>query len=167
MRILVSAASKHGATTEIAEAIAATIRESGIEVEALPPEEVTDVSRYEVAILGSGIYAGRWLEPARRLAERHHAALVAREVWLFSSGPIGEPLQPTEEPHDGAELLQRLAAREHRVFAGKLNRGDLGWVERTITGMLKAPDGDFRDWDEIRAWAREIIAALQPTGVPS
>jgi menaquinone-dependent protoporphyrinogen oxidase len=167
MRILVSAASRHGATAEIAEAIAATIRESGIEVDSLPPEEVTGLDGYEAAILGSGIYAGRWLEPARRLVERHHAAFVEREVWLFSSGPIGEPLQPTEEPHDGAELVQRLAAREHRVFAGKLNRGDLGWVERTITGMLKAPDGDFRDWEEIRAWAREIVASLQPSEVPA
>jgi menaquinone-dependent protoporphyrinogen oxidase len=164
MKILVSAASKHGATAEIAEAIAATIREAGIEVDALAPEAVMEVDAYEAAVLGSGIYAGRWLEPARRLAERHHAAFVAREVWLFSSGPIGEPLQPTEEPNDGAELARRLEAREHRVFAGRLNRDDLGWVERTITGMLKAPDGDFRDWDEIRAWAREIVAVLQPEG---
>lgn len=164
MKILVSAASKHGATTEIAEAIAAAIRESGVGVDAIAPEEVRDVAGYDAFVLGSGIYAGRWLEPARRLVERHHAVFVSRPVWLFSSGPIGEPLQPTEEPHDGANLTRELSAREHRVFAGKLNRDDLGWVERTITGMLKAPDGDFRDWDAIRAWARQIVAALEPAG---
>ena len=167
MKILVTAASKHGATTEIAEAIAATIREAGLDVDAVPPEDVAELAAYDAVVLGSAIYAGRWLEPARRLVERQYAALAARPLWLFSSGPIGEPLQPTEEPRDGVELRRRLGARDHRVFPGRLNRDDLGWVERTITGMLKAPDGDFRDWDAIRSWAEAIAAEARSTMVPT
>jgi menaquinone-dependent protoporphyrinogen oxidase len=160
MDVLVSAASKHGATREIAEAIAETLRTTGLRVDLVDPDEVESVEPYDAVVLGSGIYAGRWLEPARRLTERQHAELKARPVWLFSSGPIGEPLAPSEEPQDGARLVRELGAREHRVFAGRLNPDDLGWVERTITGMLKAPEGDFRDWDDIRGWAAEIAAAL-------
>jgi hypothetical protein len=26
--------------------------------------------------------------------------------------------------------------------------------------MVKAPDGDFRDWEAVRTWADEIAAAL-------
>ena len=26
--------------------------------------------------------------------------------------------------------------------------------------MVKAPDGDFRDWEAVRAWADEIASAL-------
>ena len=167
MKILVTAASKHGATAEIAEAIAATIRESGLETIALSPEQVHDVADYDAVVLGSGVYAGRWLEPARNLVVHHFEALASRPLWLFSSGPIGDPLEPTEEPRDGAEYRRTLGARDHRVFAGKLNRGDLGWVERTITGMLKAPDGDFRDWEAIRAWAAEIAVQVQPRAVPA
>lgn len=167
MKVLVTAASKHGATAEIADAVAAKIREAGIEVELRQPEAVTDVAAYDAVVIGSGIYAGRWLEPARRLTERQYAALRERPLWLFSSGPIGDPLEPTEEPRDGAELRKSLGARDHRVFAGRLNREDLGWVERTITGMLKAPDGDFRDWDAIRAWAADIAAALMTPAVPA
>lgn len=161
MKILVSVASKHGATAEIADAIAATIREAGLDAVAIRPEEVSDITSYDAIVLGSAVYAGRWLEPARRFAERHHAALTARPVWLLSSGPIGDPPAPSEEPRDGVELRRRLGARGHRVFAGKVSREDLGWVERTIIGMVKAPDGDFRDWDTIRAFAREVAAEVR------
>jgi menaquinone-dependent protoporphyrinogen oxidase len=167
MKILLTAASKHGATAEIAETIAATLRETGIEATVLRPEQVSDVAGYDAVVLGSAIYAGRWLEPARNLVVHHYAALSARPLWLFSSGPIGDPLQPTEEPRDGAEYCRTLRAREHRVFAGKLNREDLGWVERTITGMLKAPDGDFRSWDDIRGWATQIAVDVQAAAVPT
>lgn len=166
MNVLVTAASKHGATTEIARWIADALRDEGLAVELLAPEAVDGIDEYDAVVLGSAIYAGRWLEPARHLTERHHAALRAIPVWLFSSGPIGEPLAPTEEPQDGRRLLADLGAREHRVLPGKLNTADLGWVERTITGMLKAPNGDFRDAGAVRTWAREIAAALVEPAVP-
>lgn len=160
MNILVTAASKHGATDEIAQAMADVLLRAGLTVDLLPPDEVDTIEPYDAVIIGSGIYAGRWLEPARSVTERHHAQLKARPLWLFSSGPIGEPLAPTEEPADGARLLRELDAREHRVFAGRLNNSDLSWVERTITGMLRAPSGDFRDWPAIRAWADHIAREL-------
>ena len=165
MRVLVTAASRHGATAEIGEAIADELRTVGLEAEFHRPEDVASVVPYDAVVLGSAIYTGRWLESARRFTERQQPVLRGRPTWLFSSGPIGEPLTPTEEPADGRRLLADLGAREHRVLAGKLNPEDLGWVERTITGMLKAPGGDFRDWDEIRAWARTIAAALETAAV--
>ncbi|HEX2843688.1 MAG TPA: protoporphyrinogen oxidase, partial [Candidatus Limnocylindria bacterium] len=75
---------------------------------------------------------------------------------------IGEPLAPTEEPVDGVKLGAALAARDHRVFPGRINPSDLSWVERTITRMVKAPDGDFRDWDAVREWATTIASELVP-----
>jgi menaquinone-dependent protoporphyrinogen oxidase len=165
MRVLVTAASRHSATAEIGEAIADELRAAGLQADFRRPEDLASVVPYDAIVLGSAIYTGRWLETARRFTERQHAVLRGRPTWLFSSGPIGEPLTPTEEPADGKRLLADLGAREHRVFAGKLNPEDLGWVERTITGMLKAPGGDFRNWDEIRAWARTIAASLETAAV--
>ncbi|MEV7629521.1 hypothetical protein [Actinoplanes sp. NPDC089786] len=53
------------------------------------------------------VYLGRWLDDARKLAERI-AAQPPRPVWLFSGGPIGDPPKPAEEP---AEIRdQRLCA---------------------------------------------------------
>jgi menaquinone-dependent protoporphyrinogen oxidase len=163
MKILVTTASKHGATAEIGDAIAGKLREHEFEVEVHEPGDVTSLAGYDAVILGSAIYAGRWMDTARRFSERHHSALRRLPVWLFSSGPIGDPPQPEEEPADGHRLLGELGAREHRVFRGRVNSSDLGWVERTITKMVKAPDGDFRDFDAIRTWAAEVADQLAPT----
>ncbi len=53
-----------------------------------------------------------------------------------------------------------LDPREHRVFFGALDPDELGFAERMIVKAVKAPTGDFRDWDEIGAWADEIADAL-------
>lgn len=160
MKILVTTASKHGATAEIGDAIAGKLREHDHEVEVHEPGDVTSLEGYDAVILGSAIYAGRWMDSARRFSERHHHALRRLPVWLFSSGPIGDPLEPAEEPADGQRLLGELGAREHRTFPGRVNSSDLGWVERTITKMVKASDGDFRDFDAIRVWAADVADQL-------
>ena len=159
MRVLVTAATKYGATTEIAAAIAEVLDEHGLEATVLPPEQVKGVDGYDVVVVGSAVYAGHWLKPAREL-ERHSAALADRPVWLFSSGPVGDPPKPEEDPVDVADLLAATDAREHRIFAGKLVRKQLSFPERAIVSALRVPEGDFRDWTEIRQWAAGIADAM-------
>ena len=166
MNILVTVASKHGSTAEIATAIAGTLREEGHDVEVLAPLAVRDVTRYDAVILGSGVYAGRWIGSAKEFAETHAEALRARPVWLLSSGPLGETPKPAEDPADAVKMVKLLNPRGHRVFAGALALEEMGFGERTIIKMVKAPYGDFRDWDEIRAWAREIAQELNRLPAP-
>ena len=66
MTVLVAAASKYGATAEIAEAIGRGLRETGVAADVRPVEQVGDLSGYTEVVLGSAVYVGRWLEPARR-----------------------------------------------------------------------------------------------------
>jgi menaquinone-dependent protoporphyrinogen oxidase len=160
MRVLVTAATKYGATAEIAAAIAEVLDEHGLEATMLPPEQVERVDGYDAAVVGSAVYAGHWLKPARELVERHSAALADRPVWLFSSGPVGDPPKPEEDPVDVADLLATIGAREHRIFAGKLVRKQLSFPERAIVSALRVPEGDFRDWTEIRQWAASIADAV-------
>jgi menaquinone-dependent protoporphyrinogen oxidase len=61
---------------------------------------------------------------------------------------------------DASLMVERIAAREHRIFAGRLDRARLGFGERAITTMLNAPEGDFRSGDDIRAWAHHIADEL-------
>lgn len=156
MKILVTAASRHGATREIAEAIAARLTERGHAPTVTEAVDVTDLDGFDAVVLGSAIYAGRWLGPARELVDRLADQLATRPVWLFSSGPIGDPPQPDEDPAEVADVIEAIGARGHQRFAGKLDRTELGWVERGVVRALKAPEGDFRDWPAIEAWTDEI-----------
>lgn len=163
MRVLVSVASKHGATDEIGHAIAGALREAGLSAIEVEPAAVTGLDAFDAFVLGSAIYAGRWQESMRKLVERERDTLASKPVWLFSSGPLGDPPVPATEPIDGAELTARIGAREHRVFAGRLDRHELGIAERAIAAVVRAPDGDYRPWTEIRAWAADIARALEGT----
>jgi menaquinone-dependent protoporphyrinogen oxidase len=102
MRVLVTVATKYGATEEIAQVIGEVLGEHRLEATILPPEQVEGVDGYDAVVLGSAVYAGHWLKPARELVERHAGELAGRPVWLFSSGPVGDPPKPEEDPVDVA-----------------------------------------------------------------
>lgn len=166
MTVLVTAASKHGATREIAEAIVRVLDEHGVAAERADIDDVRDLGRYDAVVLGSAIYLGQWLEPARKFVERHADELGERKTWLFSSGPIvGDP--PNADPADeaaGRRLLEMAHAREHKLFAGKVDKSKLGLLERAAVRAARASEGDYRDWDEIDRWATEIAKQLKGDG---
>jgi menaquinone-dependent protoporphyrinogen oxidase len=165
-RVLVVVASRHGATAEIAAALAreltacATGLAAGIEAIALPVDQQPDPGRFDAVILGSAVYAGHWLDPAGKYASHHADVLRRRPVWLFSSGPIGEPPFPPDEAYDVAPLMVLTGARGHAVFPGRLEKSRLSFGERAMVTAMRAPLGDFRDWDAVRAWAAEIAGHL-------
>lgn len=161
MKVLVTVGSRHGASDEIGAAVRAALNDAGVEADQVAPEQVTSLDGYDAVVIGSGVYAGRWVESARRFVDGHLDELRARPVWLFSSGPLGEPPKPDEEPAEGAEMAARVGAREHRVFAGSLDRDKLNFGERVIVGLVKAPYGDFRSWPTIGAWGGTIARVLR------
>ncbi len=161
MRVLVSAASKHGATTEVAATIAAALASAGLDAVVMAPADVTSLDGVDAAIVGSGVYAGHWLQPAKDLLARHRDALAAMPVWLFSSGPIGDPPLPAEDPVDAAPMAALIGARGHRVFAGEIDRAKLGFAEKAILAAVRAKAGDYRPWPAIESWAGEIVAVLK------
>ena len=165
MKMLIAVSSRHGSTREIAGSIAETIREAGIEVSVADAEEVESVAPYDSVIIGSALHMGRWMEPARALVNRSADLLQTRPVWLFSSGPMGRDIVDPADAAEGMKLLELVAGRDHRVFAGKADKDQLGFVERTILRMVKNPYGDHRDWPAIREWAMSIAREL--TAVPA
>jgi menaquinone-dependent protoporphyrinogen oxidase len=169
-KVLVTAATRHHATREIAEAIVTGLRQRGVNAEARPIEELTAhdaLDEYAAVVLGSAVYMGRWLGEARRFVQVHTSALGKMPVWLFSSGPLGAPdhLIPAGEPADVKVLMRLSRAVAHRTFPGRLEMKQLHFAERTVARTIHAPEGDCRDWESIDRFAAEI--AEQLLGVPS
>jgi menaquinone-dependent protoporphyrinogen oxidase len=161
MTVLVAYASKHGATEGIATFIAERLRGAGKDAQARRAEEVTDVGGVQALVLGSAVYAGNWMKEATELAHTHAPALAGVPVWLFSSGPLGEEIKDgMEQIRQLPELTELLHPKDHRIFFGALDVEKLGFGERMIVKAVRAPDGDFRDWDAIGAWADGIAAQL-------
>jgi menaquinone-dependent protoporphyrinogen oxidase len=158
--VLVTAASRHGATEEIAQRIAEHLREDELVVVTSPPSSIPTVDEFDVVVLGSAVYAGHWMEEAKELAKRLANTSPQPEVWLFSSGPLGDPPKPDVDPVDVAEVMAVTRARDHKVFAGRLDRTRLGIVENTVVAALKVPEGDFRDWEVIESWAKKIALSI-------
>lgn len=161
MNVLIAVASKHGSTREIAEAIANELDSAGLVVDLRAAGAIASLQTCDAIVLGSGIYAGSWLPEARSFVEQFHADLARLPVWVFSSGPLGaDDSQPQHDPQQLAASLAGVPMRDHQIFVGKLDKRSLGLAERMIARVVGAPEGDFRDWEAIRAWAREIAAAL-------
>ena len=180
MKVLVSVSSKHGSTGDIGTRIGDRLRAAGLDVDVFAPEPPpivdeydasagygryyeflaqTIVDEYDAFVIGSAIYMGRWMSGARGFIERNAEYLRGRPTWLFASGPI----VPVSDPADSAEgekLLTLIGAREHRLFAGRLEKDELGWTERAIVKMVHSPWGDYRPWAEIDEWADVIAQEL-------
>ncbi len=160
MKILVTAASRHGSTTDIAEWIAAVLRTRGHEVVVRPPEDVTSLDGFDAVVLGSAVYTGGWLKGAKRFGARFCSDLADRRVWLFSSGPVGDPLVPAGQPDGLDGLVFRTGAVEHRIFSGKLDAAMLSLRERIAVRAIRVTAGDYRDWDDLETWASAIAETL-------
>ena len=160
-RVLVSVASGHGSTTEIARVVGDTLAAHNIAVDIVPPAAVDSVEDYDAVILGSAVYTGHWLAPARDFAFRFGSSLAVRPVWLFSSGPVGDA-PADREPAEVTRIRQAIPVRGHWMFAGKLDPRALSVMERTSLAVFRhgALPGDFRDWDVITEWAQTIAASL-------
>ena len=161
-RIAVVVASRHGSTRGIADALVECLGRHGVDATVHDADGTVDLEGVDGVVLGSAVYMGRWLAPAREFARSHGPALGERPLWLFSSGPLGPPgeLKPEGDSPEGAALAVELGALEHHTLAGSLDRASLSLRERAIVKAVHAPYGDFRDRAEIDRLAESIAARV-------
>lgn len=89
-KILVTYATRYGATAEIAQRLGETLQSEGLAVEVLPVKEAGAPEQYAAVVLGSAVYIGGWRKEAAQYLQENEAALAKLPVWIFSSGPTGE-----------------------------------------------------------------------------
>jgi len=165
-RVLVAYGTKYGATQEIAEKIGETLHQAGLQVDVQSAGRISNLSGYGAVVLGSAVYIGQWRKEAASFLKTHEAVLAQRPVWLFSSGPTGkgdvkELMQGWTFPKGLQPVADRIQPRDIAIFHGAADESKMGRLDRWLLGRVKAPTGDFRDWDAIHAWAAAIAKALQ------
>jgi menaquinone-dependent protoporphyrinogen oxidase len=171
-QVLVTYATRYGATAEIAEKIGQVLNQAGLHTDVLPADRVSNLSSYKAVILGSAVYMGGWRKEAAKFLKVNEKVLAEQLVWLFSSGPTGKgnPVELTEGWHFPKALqpiADRIQPRDIAVFHGAIHKQKLNFIEKWMINNVKAPLGDFRDWDAITSWATAIADVLKETVMAS
>ncbi len=165
-KVLVTYASKHGATAEIAEKIGEVLRENGLDVDVKTVKTVKSAAGYGAVVLGSASYYGRWRGDAVKFLKANATQLAGMPTWLFMSGPTGkgdprELLKGVLYPASLQPVIDTIKPREVTAFHGDSSSDRFGGWERWILRRVGADAADFRDWDMITAWANKIAADLK------
>jgi menaquinone-dependent protoporphyrinogen oxidase len=159
--ILLAYASRFGSTQEVAETIAATLGEGGLEVDLQPMQEVKSLDRYDAVVLGAAIYNAKWNAVAHQFVSRHQDTLTQLPVAIFTLGPLSasDAAKRNSRRQLDSELAKYpwLKPIAVEIFAGKYDpsKPGMGFFDRFL------PARDVRNWNAIRAWANVLSVQLQ------
>jgi menaquinone-dependent protoporphyrinogen oxidase len=179
MKALVVYGTRYGTAAEIAEELARVIKEEGIEVDLVDARgiEDCDVSPYDLVVVGSGIKMGKWTKKSLKFLKDNKIALTDKKVALFVTCGAANDEKTVAEGWE--KYLKKVAAEN---LAGKpVDLGLFGSVydpdahhgllfkltnraikkELEKKGIDPSKRHDYRDWDEIRAWARGLADMLK------
>ncbi len=168
--ILVNYASSYGSTQEVAEFVAATLREQGVEVDLRPIREVRALAGYRAVVLGAPFYMFHWHTDARRFLARFQRELTnGLPIAIFAGGPIEDT---SEQWQDRRSDLDKELAKfpwltpvSVQLIGGKFDPAKLRFPYNLIPAMRNMPASDLRDWATIRAWAGALPEKFQLVAV--
>lgn len=169
VRVLVTWATRSGSTAEVADAIAAILRQGGLAVETRPVNTVENLEGYGAVVLGIPLYMMHLQRAGKRFLSAHRKELAARPVALFVLGPVHakeeEFLAARGQLEKELRKFPWFAPIAQEVFGGKWDPAKLGLPFTLIPALRKVPAMDARDWTAIRAWADRLRQQLQPSAV--
>ncbi len=159
--VLLAYATRFGSTQEVAESVAATLREAGLKVDLRLMSQVESLEQYEAVVLGAAIYNAKWHAEAHQFLVQHQEALTQRPVAIFTLGPLSSSAAAMRNSR--RQLDKELAKYRWlkpvavEIFAGKYDpsKPGMGFFERLL------PARDYRNWGAIRAWANALPVHLQ------
>jgi menaquinone-dependent protoporphyrinogen oxidase len=169
-KILVTYASRTGATAGVAEAIAKTLAKNGAEVDVYPMQEIKGLTPYRAIVAGSAVQNRQWLPEAMQFIRTHQTALNQRPFAMFSvcmtlAMRDGEKYRPQVADWT-APVRVLVHPVSEGIFAGILDIKKIPSFSDRLKFRLSVAsgvwsEGDHRDWEAISAWARSIAEALK------
>jgi menaquinone-dependent protoporphyrinogen oxidase len=160
-RVLITYATRAGSTIEVADTIAFAIAKQGYLVDVMHIENVQSISNYSAVVIGSAIRMGNVTPEVRKFVEIHTIELQAIPTAYFITC-----LTLKDDTPENREAVKAYLAPLHEIvepfaegyFAGKMDYSKLKPFSRFMAKrVVKAPEGDFRDWAEIRNWGSELF----------
>lgn len=158
-RILVAYATQHGSTAGIAEAIGKELVAAGYAVDVADIKSVNTLSTYDAVVIGAPLYMGRMDGTFGQFVGRYRDELSKRPLAVFAVGLTPFSKDPAKIQEVEKLLLTAITPLQPvslAVFAGSLDPAKLSFIQRKMSEMVKSPVGDFRDWEAIGKWAREL-----------
>ncbi len=164
--VLIAYASQYGSTGGVAEAIGKELCTKGAKVDMVLIKNVKNLSSYHAIVVGSAIFRGKWMSEAVNFVKTNAETLGRIPVAYFMVCMTMR--QPTEENRRRAlSFLDPVLQTNPQVkpvdiapFAGAMHYNNLSWLNNKIIQSKGLPEGDFRDWEAIRAWARGLGSSL-------
>jgi len=184
MKALIAYATRYGATTGTSEEIAKVLREEGLDVKVAnaKEEKITDISEYNLILVGSGMQMGKWTSEAENFLKNFHKEFANKKLALFVSSmkTMSEREGKTEDVVNSRKVALEDKVSKYNLqpialgfFGGVLDFNKMNFLMRRTMGFLKPQlekDGfqevqpglyELRDWDEIRKWAQDLVKSLQ------
>lgn len=160
-KILLAYGTVAGSTAELAEAIADELTQVGAQVNVQAVEDVKDISGYDAVILGTAVRIFHILGKTRRFLRKHRKALSQVPVAYFLVClTMGEETPENIQKAKGytKPMIETKAPVSLGLFGGCVNHEKLtDFFGKSMKGV---PEQDHRDWEKIRAWARETYPQL-------
>jgi menaquinone-dependent protoporphyrinogen oxidase len=120
--------------------------------------EAIDLNATEGLILGGPIRMNKIAPDLLKFAVKNQDLLMKMKVACFSVGTdlknVSRDFSGTDVPNELREIASVIRSKSSVKFAGVMNYSLLSFpVKLLITKLVKAPEGDFRNWNLIAEWA--------------
>lgn len=162
-RFLVGFASSHGSTKEVAEFVANTLLDHGVDADTQMLKDVKSLTGYNAVIIGAPLIMFRWHKDARAFLKKFRKDLSNLPSAVFALGPISSVdsrgFSPSREQlNSEIAKFSWYEPRSMRLFGGRYDPATAPLGEKLY--LYGVQPVDLRDWDDIRAWAESLVDML-------
>ena len=169
--VLIAYCTRSGSTREVAEAIAQTMIDAGLQADVKPMADVVSVPEGAAVLLGTALYIGHFPREFHTFVTRFRNELATTRPWIFVLGPTEKERKQFAAAEEQArkELGKYpwLRPADMRVLGGKFDPAHLNLpfpmsllMKLPANPMRRLPASDVRDWGWIRRWSQAIAETL-------